>query len=174
MRRTLALLGLTLLMCGTLSAQTRQTRKPTHDSLAQSDLKTVYQKWLDEDVSYIITPQESRAFMSLKTDAEREQFIEAFWLRRDPDTDTTENEYREQYYERIAHANENFSFNSLPGWRTDRGRLYIMYGKPTEVEKTSSGEAWTYRYLPGTGSNIRLDFVDVTGTGDLRLRQPMP
>jgi GWxTD domain-containing protein len=161
-------------MCGSLAAQTRQVRKPTSDPLAQSGFKTVYQKWLDEDVAYIITTQEGRAFMSLKSDAEREQFIQAFWMRRDPDPDTTENEYRAEHYERIAHANQNFSFNSLAGWRTDRGRIYIMYGKPDEVEKTSSGEAWTYRYLPGTGSNIRIDFVDVTGMGDLRLRQPMP
>jgi GWxTD domain-containing protein len=170
MRRILTLLGLALVVCGTLSAQ---TLKPFRDWLAQSDLKTVYQKWLDEDVAYIITAQESRAFTSLKTDAEREQFIEAFWLRRDPNPETTENEYRAEHYERIAHANQNFGFNNRAGWRTDRGRIYIMYGKPDEVRTSASKEVWIYRYLPNTGSNIEIEFVDATGTGELRLRKPI-
>lgn len=172
MRRTFTLLGLALLMCGSLAAQ-QQARKVAPASLAQSDLKTVYQKWLDEDVAYIITAQESRAFTSLKTNEEREQFIEAFWVRRDLKPETAENEYRAEHYARIAHANQNFSFNGLAGWRTDRGRIFIMYGKPDEVEKTSFGEAWIYKYLPGKGSNIRIEFMDVTGKGDLRLRQTM-
>jgi GWxTD domain-containing protein len=160
-------------MCGSLAAQQKQTRKPAlpGDMQAQSDMKPVYQQWLDESAAYIITVEERHAFLSLKTDAEREQFIESFWMRRDLKPETAENEYREQYYARIAHANEHFTFNGLAGWRTDRGRIYIMYGKPDEVEKTSFGEAWIYKPLPATGSQLRIEFVDVTGTGDLRLRQ---
>jgi GWxTD domain-containing protein len=160
-------------MCGSLAAQ-QQARKPTalaSDMQAPSDLKPVYQQWLDESAAYIITVEEKRAFLSLKTDAEREQFIGSFWIRRDPKPETAENEGREQHYARIAHANEHFTFNGLAGWRSDRGRIYIMYGKPDEVEKTSFGEAWIYKPLPATGSKLRIEFVDVTGTGDLRLRQ---
>ena len=172
MRRTLSVLGLMLLMCGSLAAQ-QSTHNQAPDSRAQSDLKPVYQKWLDEDVSYIITAQESRAFTSLKTDEEREQFIEAFWRRRDIKPETAENEYRAEHYERIAHANQNFGFNNIAGWRADRGRIYIMYGKPDEVQTSTSSEAWIYKSLPGR-STIRIDFVDATGTGELRLRQPIP
>jgi len=162
-------------MCAALVAQTRQTRMQARgDSHAQSDLKTAYQKWLDEDVAYIITAQEARAFVSLKSDAEREQFIEAFWQRRDPDPDTTENESRAQHYERIAHANQNFGFNDLAGWRTDRGRIYIMYGKPDQVRTSKSKEVWVYRFLPSIGSSIEIEFADVAGTGEFRLLKPVP
>lgn len=159
MRRILTTLGLMLLVCGSLAAQ--------------SDIKPAYQKWLDEDVAYIITAEERSAFQSLKTNQEREQFIEAFWVRRDPDPDTTENEYRREHYARIAHASEHFGFKGLAGWRTDRGRIFIMYGKPDEVQKTSNGEAWVYKYFPATGQSIRIEFTDVTGGGDLRLHKPM-
>jgi GWxTD domain-containing protein len=162
-------------MCGSLTAQKQARKKPalSGDMQAQSDIKPTYQQWLDESAAYIITVEEKRAFMSLKTDAEREQFIELFWRRRDPRPETQDNEYREQHYARIAHANEHFAFNGLAGWRTDRGRIYIMHGKPDEVEKTSFGEAWIYKPLPSTGSHLRVEFVDVTGTGDLRLRQSL-
>src|SRR4051794_29323918 len=112
-------------------------------SYGQSQYK--YQKWLNEDVAYIITPYEKQKFSELKTDAEREQYIEAFWHRRDPDVDTQENEYRDEYYERIAHANKDFAFGQVAGWRTDRGRTYILYGEPDEKQKTRSGEIWKYR-----------------------------
>ena len=90
---------------------------------------------MDEDVAYIITDEEKKIFKSLKTDDEREQFIEQFWLRRDPDPDTDVNEYREEYYQRIAYANENFA-SGIPGWKTDRGHIYIMFGKPDERDLT--------------------------------------
>jgi GWxTD domain-containing protein len=151
------------------------------------ELKKAYKDWLDKDVAYIITDEERKAFKKLATDDEREHFIEEFWRRRDPDPDTDENEFREEYYERIAYANEHFA-SGIPGWRTDRGRIYIMYGKPDELESHPSGgsyqresyegggststypfERWFYRYLPGVGSGVEIEFVDPTGSGEYRI-----
>jgi GWxTD domain-containing protein len=151
------------------------------------ELKKAYKDWLEKDVTYIITDEERKAFKKLETDDEREHFIEEFWRRRDPDPDTDENEYREEYYERIAYANEHFA-SGIPGWKTDRGRVYIMYGKPDELETHPSGgsynretyegggststypfERWFYRYLPGVGSGIEIEFVDPTGSGEYRI-----
>ncbi|MDQ3817898.1 MAG: GWxTD domain-containing protein [Acidobacteriota bacterium] len=151
------------------------------------ELKKAYKDWLEKDVAYIITDQERAAFKKLQTDEERENFIELFWRRRDPDPDTDENEYREEYYERIAYANEHYT-SGIPGWKTDRGRIYIMWGKPDEVETHPSGgqyerpsyegggststypfEIWFYRYLPGVGSGIEIEFVDPTGSGEYHI-----
>src|ERR1700704_3116306 len=151
------------------------------------ELKKAYKDWLDKDVAYIITDEERKAFKKLETDDERERFIEEFWRRRDPDPDTDENEFREEYYERIAYANEHFA-SGIPGWKTDRGRIYIMWGKPDETENHPSGgsynresyegggststypfEKWFYRYLPGVGSGIEIEFVDPTGSGEYRI-----
>jgi GWxTD domain-containing protein len=151
------------------------------------ELKKAYKDWLDKDVAYIITDEERKAFKKLETDDEREHFIEEFWRRRDPDPDTDDNEYREEYYERIAYANEHFA-SGIPGWKTDRGRIYIMYGKPDELETHPSGggynresyegggstttypfERWFYRYLAGIGSGIEIEFVDPTGSGEYRI-----
>ena len=144
-------------------------------------------KWLDEDVSYIITNEERTAFKALKTDEEREQFIEQFWLRRDPSPDTIENEYKEDHYSRIAYANERFA-SGIPGWKTDRGRIYILYGKPDEIESHPSGgtydrpieegggttstfpfEIWRYRYIEGIGNEVLLEFVDPSMSGEYRM-----
>ncbi|HKY03243.1 MAG TPA: GWxTD domain-containing protein [Blastocatellia bacterium] len=168
-------------------AQEETQRKDGNEKKRREELKSVYKKWLDEDVSYIITDEERRAFKSLKTDEERDQFIEQFWLRRDPDPDTPENEYKEQYYERIQYANERFS-SGVPGWRTDRGRIYVMYGKPDQIESHPTGgtynrpsyegggttttypfETWWYRYIEGIGSDIEIEFVDPTGSGEYRI-----
>ncbi len=97
----------------------------------KKELETPYRKWLDEDVAYIITDEERAAFKRLETDEEREQFIEQFWLRRDPTPDTVENEYKEEHYRRIAYANERYA-SGIPGWKTDRGRIYITFGPPDE------------------------------------------
>ena len=151
------------------------------------ELKKAYKDWLDKDVAYIITDEERKAFKKLATDDEREHFIEEFWRRRDPDPDTDENEFREEYYERIAYANEHFA-SGIPGWKTDRGRIYIMYGKADEVESHPSGgayqresyegggststfpfEKWFYRYIPGVGSGVEIEFVDPTGSGEYRI-----
>jgi GWxTD domain-containing protein len=151
------------------------------------ELKKAYKDWLDKDVAYIITDEERKAFKKLETDDERERFIEEFWRRRDPDPDTDENEFREEYYERIAYANEHYA-SGIPGWKTDRGRIYITWGKPDETESHPSGgsynresyegggststypfERWFYRYLPGVGSGIEIEFVDPTGSGEYRI-----
>jgi GWxTD domain-containing protein len=104
-------------------------------------LSTPYEKWLREDVVYIITEQERAAFVALTSDAERENFIEQFWQRRDPTPGTPENEFREEHYRRIAYANEHFA-GSVAGWKTDRGRTYIVYGPPDEIDDHSSGGSY--------------------------------
>lgn len=151
------------------------------------ELKEAYKRWLSNDVAYIITKEERRAFQALQTDEERENFIESFWRRRDPNPDTEENEYREEYYERIAYANERFT-SGIPGWRTDRGRIYIAWGKPDSIESHPSGgaydrpsyegggststypfEIWFYRHLDNVGDGVEIEFVDPTGTGEYRI-----
>ena len=160
------------------------TDKPRN---VKPELKNAYKKWLNDDVPYIITKEEKKAFMALQTDEERENFIENFWRRRDPNPDTEENEFREEYYERIAYANEHFT-SGIPGWKTDRGRIYITWGKPDEIESHPSGgaydrpsyegggstttypfEIWWYRHLDGPGDGIEVEFVDPTGTGEYHI-----
>ena len=152
-----------------------------------AELKEAYKKWRNTDVAYIITKEEKKAFDALTTDEERENFIENFWRRRDPNPDTEENEYREEYYERIAYANEHFT-SGIPGWKTDRGRIYITWGKPDSVEAHPSGgsydrpsyegggstttypfEIWFYRHLDNVGDGIEIEFVDPSGTGEYRI-----
>ncbi len=151
------------------------------------ELKKAYKDWLDKDVTYIITDEERKAFKKLATDDERERFIEEFWRRRDPDPDTDENEFKEEYYKRIAYANEHFA-SGIPGWKSDRGRIWIMYGKPDERETHPMGgsydrpsyegggntttypfEIWFYRYIAGVGSGIEIEFVDPTSSGEYRI-----
>ena len=142
---------------------------------ANGELTTPYRKWLNEDVAYIITDEERRAYKSLQTDPEREQFIEQFWQRRDPTPGTPENEFKEEHYRRIAYANEHFS-SQIPGWKTDRGRVYITYGPPDEIEDHSnpaSGTApfqqWRYRYIEGVGQNVIVEFIDPNRNGEYRM-----
>ncbi len=143
------------------------------------ELQGPYKKWLNEDVVYIITDEERSAFERLSNNEERDQFIEQFWLRRDPTPDTVENEYREEHYRRIAYANERFTAGTK-GWATDRGRIYIVYGPPDSIDAHASGEStyhmpvdqgggtmntfpfevWTYRHIDGLGENIQIEFVD--------------
>jgi GWxTD domain-containing protein len=165
---------------------TEKQRKKQEDKL-RKELETPYRKWLNEDVAYIITDEERKAFKRLSTDDERENFIEAFWLRRDPTPDTEENEYKEEHYRRIAYANDHFA-SGIPGWKTDRGRIYIVYGPPDEIDDHSSGGTydrpieegggttstfpfvdWTYRYIEGVGTNIKIEFVDTTMSGEFRM-----
>src|SRR5580698_7576837 len=156
-----------------------EKQRKAKEKKAREELATPYKKWLNEDVSYIITDEERAAFKQANDDEEREQFIEQFWLRRDPTPDTDENEFKEEHYRRIAYANEHFA-SGLPGWRTDRGRIYIMWGPPDEVDSHPTGgewdrpmdqgggstttypwETWRYRYLEGQslGENVELEFV---------------
>jgi GWxTD domain-containing protein len=153
----------------------------------RKELETPYKKWLNEDVVYIITDEEKTAFKRLATDEEREQFIEQFWLRRDPTPDTEENEFKEEHYRRIAYSNDHYA-SGIPGWKTDRGRIYIIYGPPDEIDSHPSGgtyerpmeegggetstypfEQWRYRYLEGIGTNIIIEFVDPTMSGEYHM-----
>jgi GWxTD domain-containing protein len=151
------------------------------------ELSKTYRKWLDEDVRWIITDEEHKAFMLLSNDEERDQFIEAFWQRRDPTPDTEENEFKEEHYRRIAYANEHFAAG-IPGWKTDRGRTYIVFGPADEIESHPSGgsyerpmeegggetstfpfEQWRYRYLEGIGQEVIIEFVDSCMCGDYHM-----
>ena len=152
----------------------------------RKELDAPFRRWLQQDVNYIITDEERKAFKGLQTAEESEQFIEQFWLRRDPSPDTEENEYREEHYRRIAYANQNFA-SGLPGWKLDRGMIYIKYGPPDERETNAGGsynrpieegggntntfpfEKWRYRYLEGIGQNIMIEFVDKTMSGEFRM-----
>ncbi len=188
-RLAIALLALTFAVpSGLAQKKNNQGQDPSEKPRnVKPELKKAYKDWLDKDVAYIITDEERKAFKKLETDDERERFIEEFWRRRDPDPDTDENEFREEYYERIAYANEHYA-SGIPGWKTDRGRIYITWGKPDEVESHPSGgsynresyegggststypfERWFYRYLPGVGSGIEIEFVDPTGSGEYRI-----
>jgi GWxTD domain-containing protein len=161
----------------------KRPRKKDDQAAVKEKLGGVYKKWLDEDVRWIITDEELSAFKKLSNNAERDTFIEGFWQRRDPTPDTAENEYKEEHYRRIAYANEHYAAG-MPGWRTDRGRIYIMYGPPTSVDSHPMGgpyqrsaeegggqtetfpfEVWRYRYLEGIGQEIEIEFVDDCGCG---------
>lgn len=156
-------------------------------SRALKELDAQYKQWLNEDVVYIIAPEERTAFLQLNTSEEREQFIEQFWLRRSGNPDLPENDFKEEHYRRIAYANEHFA-SGIPGWRTDRGRTYIIWGPADEVDSHPTGgtydrpmeegggststypwETWRYRYLEGLGNNIILEFVDPSGSGEYHL-----
>ncbi len=119
-----------------------------------------YKKWLDEDVRWIITDEERSAFKQLSNDEERDQFIEAFWQRRDPTPDTIENEFKEEHYRRIAYANEHFPAG-IPGWKTDRGRMYIMYGPADEIESHPSGGTYDRPMEEGGGTTSTYPFETV-------------
>ena len=150
----------------------------------RQELKGAYKTWLNQDVAYIISDEERKAFKNLSNDEERDAFIEQFWLRRNPNPDSPENEFREEHYRRIAYANEHFAAGK-PGWKTDRGHIYISFGKPDSIDAHPSGgsyqrpmdegggetstfpfEIWHYRYLEGIGENIDLEFVDTCQCGD--------
>ena len=151
------------------------------------ELDTPYKQWLNEDAVYIISPEERQAFLQLDTNEEREQFIEQFWLRRSSNPDLPDNDFKEEHYRRIAYANEHFA-SGIPGWKTDRGRMYIMWGPADEVESHPTGgtydrpmeegggstttypfETWRYRYMEGIGENVIWEFVDPSGSGEFHL-----
>src|SRR5580698_6436360 len=164
-----------------------EKQKKENAKALKQELSKTYKKWLDEDVVYIISDEERKAFKQLSNDEERDQFIEAFWQRRDPTPDTEENEFKEEHYRRIEYANEHFAAG-LPGWKTDRGRIYIMYGPADEIDSHPSGgtydrpieegggttstfpfEDWRYRYLEGIGQEVEIEFVDTCMCGDYHM-----
>jgi GWxTD domain-containing protein len=171
------------------SAAAKKPDKETKRKMRRTlkELDAAYRQWLTEDVTYIISPEERNAFLQLDTNEEREQFIEQFWLRRSSNPDLPENDFKEEHYRRIAYSNEHFA-SGIPGWKTDRGRMYIMWGPADEVESHPTGgtydrpmeegggststypwETWRWRYLEGIGENIILEFVDPSGSGEYHL-----
>ena len=171
----------------TVARPMTEREKRRQEERLRKELEAPFRKWLDEDVAYIITEEERAAFKRLSTAEEQENFIEQFWLRRDPTPDTAENEFKEEHYRRIAYANERFA-SGIPGWKTDRGRIYIMYGPPDEIESHPSGgtyqrpfeegggttqtypfEIWRYRWIEGVGTDVLIEFVDPTMTGEYRM-----
>lgn len=171
----------------TIAKPMSEKEKRKREEKLRKELETPYRNWLNVDVNYIITDEERQAFKRFTTDEERQQFIEQFWLRRDPTPDTEENEFKEEHYRRIAYANERYA-SGIPGWKTDRGRMYITFGPADEIESHPSGgsyqrpieegggqtstypfEIWRYRYIEGIGNDILIEFVDPTMTGEYRM-----
>src|ERR1700724_367079 len=174
---------------GQPAAQNKKLSKDQKQKIRRTlkELDTPYKTWLNEDVIYIISPEERSTFLQLATNEEREQFIESFWLRRSSNPDLPDNDFKEEHYRRIAYANEHFA-SGIPGWKTDRGRIYIIWGAPDEIESHPTGgtydrpmeegggstttypwERWRYRYLEGIQENVELEFVDPSGSGEYHL-----
>ncbi len=168
-----------------LAAQ-NQSQKDKIQALKQEESTDYFRKWLNEDALYLITDEERAVFNKLTTVEEKEQFIEQFWQRRDPDIRTEVNEFKEEHYRRIAYANEWYGAGT-PGWKTDRGRIYIIHGPPDQAERHPAGgpyvrppeegggsttvypfEKWWYRHMEGLGA-VELEFVDPSSTGEYRL-----
>ncbi len=163
---------------------------------AQDEDSTDYfKRWLDHDVVYIITREERDVFGKLSTDDEKTRFIEQFWRDRDPDPSTPGNEYKEEHYRRLAYANEKFS-TGKPGWKTDRGMIYIKFGPPDRRQTNPTGgrvyrtqqellasasdhaeqhmtalpfEVWEYRKIEGIGEEVSFEFVAKEGGVDYSL-----
>ncbi len=171
----------------TVAKPMSEKERKKKEARLRKELESPYKKWMSEDVAYIISDEERKAFKQLNTDEERQNFVEQFWLRRDPTPDTEENEFKEEHYRRIAYANEHYA-SGIPGWKTDRGRIYIVYGPPDEIESHPSGgtyerpmeegggetstypfEDWRYRYIEGIGTNVMIEFVDTTMSGEYHM-----
>src|ERR1044071_7735852 len=186
MRRFITALLLVSFATVSLSAQQTKRNPEEQPRKVKQELKKAYVNWLN-DVDLILTKAERDAWPKLATDEEREKFIEDFWRSRDPDPDTEENEFKQEFFERIAYANEHFS-SGKPGRMTDRGRIYIKFGKPDEIESHPAGgmyerpswegggststypfEKWFYRNIPNVRSGVELEFVDPTGSGEYRI-----
>jgi GWxTD domain-containing protein len=140
---------------------------------------SAFEKWLDEDVAYIIALQERADALRLQTGSQRDEFVVQFWLRRDPTPGTAKNEFKEEHYRRLAYANEHFA-SRIPGWKTDRGRIYITYGPPDQIEAhpgyagKAGSEVWRYRFIEGIGASLAYGFTDRNGNGDYVLTSEPP
>jgi GWxTD domain-containing protein len=182
-----AILGI-LAMSFATASESQSDKSNASWSKSSGVAVAIFQSWLDEDVAYIISPAERLLASKLTSDQERAQFSEFFWQLRDPTPDTPENEFKQEHYRRIAYSNVNFG-NTSPGWKTDRGRIYIIWGKPDKInpdpdcievskatEYVSGGspgcpahEVWHYNYIEAVGNNQELVFLDVSNSGDYKL-----
>ena len=168
-------------------AQETEKERGARELRLQEEGQDYFRQWLEQDVTYIISPEEKDVFRRLQTTEEKEQFIEQFWYRRDEDPMTASNQFKEEHYRRLAYANERFR-SGVPGWKTDRGRIYIIHGEPAEIEKHQPGEQyqrsspagggskakfgfeiWRYRHIEGIGPDVEIEFVDPGGSGEYRL-----
>ncbi|MFQ5739694.1 MAG: GWxTD domain-containing protein [Acidobacteriota bacterium] len=153
----------------------------------KEEKRDYYKKWVDQDVLYLITDEEREVFSKLTTPDEKDRFIEQFWRRRDTDLTTAVNEYREEHYRRLVYANQHYG-SGIPGWKTDRGRIYIMFGEPAQIEYNAGGgtyvrksyegggrtstypfEVWRYRHIDGVGDDVEIEFVDRSWSGEFKL-----
>ncbi|HKW31549.1 MAG TPA: GWxTD domain-containing protein [Candidatus Acidoferrum sp.] len=200
-RRYLTLLAFSISLFGTTRSLAQEPAAP-QDSFAKplspkelkkrqkdlfKELSPPDKDWLEKDVPDIITPEEHRTFLELSTNEEREQFIEIFWDKRNPDPESSINTAKEEHYRRLSYADEHFS-SGIPGRKTDRGRLHIIWGPPDEIESHPTGgsyqrsmeqgggeseayawEKWRYRHLEGIGENIEIEFVDPSGSGEYHI-----
>jgi len=179
--RNLILLVLpSLFLTGSLASAQSQAQRPAPKQLAvDTNYGKVYEKWLDEDVHWIISAQERSDFLNLATDELRDKFVEAFWAHRNPTQGAPENKYKEKHYQRLAYANQYFAAG-VPGWKTDRGRIYIVYGPPDQIERHPNGavlgalprysyEVWHYQNMKGADRDISVEFVDTCQCGDSRM-----
>ncbi len=150
--------------------------QPTHATASPSAGDDLYQKWLTEDVAWIISDQERSDFKKLSTSQQRKDFVIAFWDRRNPTPGAETNTFKEEHYRRLAYANKHFA-EGMPGWETDRGRFYVSYGPPDSIEtltnsqpgtfqKSCSGEEdWKWNYVGSLGHPLGVKFVEVCDDG---------
>ena len=174
-----AVLILVLTAAATVTAwpvKPSQSNAGTKQSETERTLEPAYSKWLNEDVAYIIDQAERTTFLGLTTNEERDKFVEQFWEHRNPSPGSP-NKFKEEHYRRLAYANRHFT-SGVPGWRTDRGHIYILYGPPDELEAYPHApvpkEVWLYHHVQGVGDNATITFVDSTGQGDYRLSPGAP
>jgi GWxTD domain-containing protein len=187
LRRAAYLVALILAVTLQLAPASPQKQEPKRKGKQEGTRADYFKKWLNEDTVYIISDEEKSVFKNLQSEEEKESFIEQFWLRRDPDPRTSENEFKEEHYRRIVYANERYA-SGIPGWKTDRGRIYITFGPPAEIESHPSGgsynreiyegggttstfpfERWRYRHIDGIGDDIEIEFVDKSMSGEYRM-----
>jgi len=149
----------------------------------EEKLPPKYEKWLKEEVFYIVTEQEREFFLQLTTDEQRDKYIETFWRVRDPSPGSPRNEYKEEHYRRLEYANKFLGRETYRrGWQTERGRIYILLGEPQNKSYFPSSftaypmELWFYSQDPGTtGLNpfFYILFFKRGGIGEYKLYSPI-
>jgi len=156
----------------------RQVRKEGREALKTGDFDTPTVVWREGPVRYILSADEDHEYRRLTTREERAAFIRRFWQSRDPDPSTPENEYRTLFGRRVGAATRLFTSESTkPGWKTDRGKIFILLGPPDDLDEATLQQrdtpviTWTYRDPPpGTSAspNTQLRFVR-DASGEYRL-----